>query len=400
MQSLAPCSSAKSSAPGSSTQTSSPTPIRIRRPERASLNAIIRENNRERLFVQPLHWRSRHLQLLDCRFVLVEADGDAKAETTESRASPETCAADKAMFRQQHQSAKTSAEAIVHAAKCLALTCIAQTRTSLVRDLLLAHDMQPCRHVLPSILTRTSLGRSRRARNGFADAYSASSTLSVDVPLHFDGRRFATLSTDGLYSRPSSGSAAPVLAYLDLEAVGLRRDVSVQPHRRRNNRPVNRLHGKQARRLRPANELEDAYMAAVLIALAQGRRQYWREAGAQRVEEATAAEPSDPTESSHETPTCFTVFLFGTNLSSVTQLINGLQVHLLAYPVTTRARNLYFYTARISAAFLDRFDQPSRYFPSNPLLISYYRILLNWRTETRLIQAIGCAISTLRNETL
>lgn len=31
-----------------------------------------------------------------------------------------------------------------------------------------------------------------------------------------------------------------------------------------------------------------------------------------------------------------------------------------------------FYTARFPAAFLDRFDYPSKYFPSDPVIISYY----------------------------
>lgn len=34
-----------------------------------SLNSLLRENNRERLYIDPLRWTSRHLQLLECRFV-------------------------------------------------------------------------------------------------------------------------------------------------------------------------------------------------------------------------------------------------------------------------------------------------------------------------------------------
>lgn len=37
--------------------------------EAKSINSILRENCRERLYVQPLHWVQRHLDLLDCTFV-------------------------------------------------------------------------------------------------------------------------------------------------------------------------------------------------------------------------------------------------------------------------------------------------------------------------------------------
>jgi hypothetical protein len=213
--------------------------------------------------------------------------------------------------------------------------------------------------------------------------------LSLDMALHFGGREVATIRTNGLYSRPPSGSAAPVLAYLDLEDISTLRLSSVHlPPRRTDSLPVIRIRRKQARRIKPANELEDAYMVAALIALAQGRRRQWREAAADTTEEAT--------ESSHKTPTCFTVCLGCTHLLSVTYLTKGLQVHLLAYPSVAEARNLYFYTACISAAFLERFDQPSRHFSSGPLRISYYRILL--RPKPHLIQAMGRAISTVRSD--
>ena len=46
----------------------------------------------------------------------------------------------------------------------------------------------------------------------------------------------------------------------------------------------------------------------------------------------------------------------------------GLHVHLLAIPVVD-ARSLYFYTTRVSAEFLDRFDTPSRFPPSSPFVV-------------------------------
>jgi len=38
-------------------------------PQSSSLNDLIRQHCRDRLYVQPLHWTAQHLQLLGCRFV-------------------------------------------------------------------------------------------------------------------------------------------------------------------------------------------------------------------------------------------------------------------------------------------------------------------------------------------
>lgn len=71
-------------------------------------------------------------------------------------------------------------------------------------------------------------------------------------------------------------------------------------------------------------------------------------------------------------------------------------VHVLVYP--TEGRSLYFYTARISSEFLDKFERPSRYFRSDPVRISYYGIPLKAREE--LLKLMDCVISEVRNEAL
>jgi len=38
-------------------------------PQSSSLNDLLRQHCRDRLYVQPLHWTAQHLQLLGCRFV-------------------------------------------------------------------------------------------------------------------------------------------------------------------------------------------------------------------------------------------------------------------------------------------------------------------------------------------
>jgi hypothetical protein len=38
-------------------------------PQPFSLNDLLRQHCRDRLYVQPLHWTAQHLQLLECQFV-------------------------------------------------------------------------------------------------------------------------------------------------------------------------------------------------------------------------------------------------------------------------------------------------------------------------------------------
>jgi hypothetical protein len=44
-------------------------PQAFQRAESFSLNDILHQHCRDRLYVQPLHWTAQHLQLLGCRFV-------------------------------------------------------------------------------------------------------------------------------------------------------------------------------------------------------------------------------------------------------------------------------------------------------------------------------------------
>jgi len=47
----------------------SPTPQEVALPTSSSINNIIRQHPRVRLYVTPLHWQMRHLELLGCQFV-------------------------------------------------------------------------------------------------------------------------------------------------------------------------------------------------------------------------------------------------------------------------------------------------------------------------------------------
>ncbi|KAK0655309.1 hypothetical protein B0T16DRAFT_317940, partial [Cercophora newfieldiana] len=111
-----------------------------------------------------------------------------------------------------------------------------------------------------------------------------------------------------------------------------------------------RIRLKQQRRVRPDNALEDPYIAAVLIAMAQARRQ---------------------------------------------QTIGETKVHLLALHSTGKLK-LYFYTAHIPNTILKRLDHPSRSFDSGPVRISYQRI--PFKPEASWIEAISAVIIAARGD--
>jgi hypothetical protein len=185
------------------------------------------------------------------------------------------------------------------------------------------------------------------------------------------------------------------------------------------NPPVVRLRRKRLRLLQPPVEAEDPYIVAILIALAQEQRQVNRRQGTGVVtaEKATVAgkfsvnpapsqsltSPPSPPEAtdrrSQETASSFKVrhsvraICYWLSFSLQLNKVIGPQVHLLATP-DMDPRNLYFYTAHVPAEFLDRFDMPSRFSPSSPVVISYCRIPLARLTEE--LEGVLCVRSTRR----
>ncbi|KAK0640712.1 hypothetical protein B0T16DRAFT_201555 [Cercophora newfieldiana] len=288
-------------------------------PEPFSINSILRQWNRERLYVEPIQWVQRHLQCLDCHFAQVKpADRQQRRRPVELST--------KELFRRANALLRKSSEP--------------SFKNASVESLLREHNIP-------------------RYSSGLAFRF---------------GRKVVRLATDGVFASSLSSQTAPTLAYLDLSTLELRREKSVQLPNLSDNPPVYRLGRVRQRRLRPANDLEDPYIAAVLIGLAQEQRQQ-QDTAARPKEEAEAGPlklPLPATQRTEEAATCF-------------------KVHLLAF----RGDRLYFYTALISASFLDRLYQPSRYFPSNGLHISYYPIPLT--RKNHLIRAMGRAISSVHD---
>src|SRR5271155_2413016 len=105
-------------------QPSSPvTILRPPVPEPLSINSIIRQYSRSRLYVPPLHWTSDHLQFLNCRFALKRA---RRKERSKPRRRP-TSRDDQSRLtdnvthsQRQRQAAKlTTSQTAIHAANLL-----------------------------------------------------------------------------------------------------------------------------------------------------------------------------------------------------------------------------------------------------------------------------------------
>lgn len=97
--------------------------------------------------------------------------------------------------------------------------------------------------------------------------------LSSTLTFRFHKRIATRIQNINVRYLRSPHSAIPFFGWLDLESLRSREDMVVMasPHQRVNS-PVNRLRRKRQRRYQPENEMEDPYVVAVLIALAQAQR--------------------------------------------------------------------------------------------------------------------------------
>ncbi|KAI1108158.1 hypothetical protein F5Y14DRAFT_437188 [Nemania sp. NC0429] len=283
-------------------------------PHPLSINGLIRKHCRDRLYVHPLQWTSQHLELLGCRFV---------------------CHDEVAMFPSQQlgSSLPLPSEAIIHAA-------INRLRHPSMRK----YEAPTVQIFLEACNAIPLLGRS-------------------SLSFNFEQKTVATVPTSGIFTR-RSGRLSPTLAYLDLNRVGLERYQSIKPPKRFSP-PVDRIKQKQRCRFQPSDEAEDPYIAAVLVALAQGLQHRQRIANGP-VDDLDSAELAGQSDESF-------------------------QVRLLA--LASEERSLYFYTATIPGTWLDGLNEPSRYRETDILRVSYCRIKL--RACTRTVQQMKDVVKIL-----
>ncbi|KAM6480709.1 hypothetical protein HDV62DRAFT_381276 [Trichoderma sp. SZMC 28011] len=112
--------------------------------------------------------------------------------------------------------------------------------------------------------------------------------------------------------------------------------------------PEYRIAEKKRNNVRPVNEVEDPYIVAVLIALAQKQQRRQHAVAGTQADTPNREDASDGESKAHE-------------------------VFLLAHTAMDKPC-LYFYTARVPSSFLDRLDYPSENIPSRPFRIKYHEI--------------------------
>ncbi|KAK4150291.1 hypothetical protein C8A00DRAFT_18142 [Chaetomidium leptoderma] len=265
-------------------------------PEPGSINAILREHNRSRLFVHPIAWTMEQPRLLSCRF------GARKLHWHPPGLDDDESVAGK-------QNAKLRQE-------------------------------------------RIELARQQQNFNSIATSAADLPRLSPVLAFSFGGRA-VRLRTDGIFAL---GSTDCFLAYLYLDTVDSLRRLYVygRPYERPNE-PMMSLKEKKLGSLQPLNAVEDPYIMATLIALAQEQRR--------QIQETTVSESSD---ASSKVPDSFKV-----PQGPDTSLI--LKVALLVITVAP-ARVLYAYKAVIPTAFLDKFESLARCTSSGQIKVSYSKL--------------------------
>lgn len=92
------------------------------------------------------------------------------------------------------------------------------------------------------------------------------------LPFRFGNILINEFHTVHLFSGPGNPES-PTLAFIDLRAIhDMRRKSLWFSKSRKYNDPVSRMRDKRLRRLRPKDDAEDPYIAALLIGLAQEQR--------------------------------------------------------------------------------------------------------------------------------
>ncbi|KFZ23199.1 hypothetical protein V502_02329 [Pseudogymnoascus sp. VKM F-4520 (FW-2644)] len=302
-------------------------------PESNSINAIIREHYRRRLYVQPALWTPKQPELLGCKFAskIIPPGRRCKKKKPAKLVDVD--------FPSLSKETGAIYGHAVRAAAQLRKSCTLEATDSAIRQLLAACKIE----------------------------YLGSHEL---LSFQF-GHHVIDLRTDGLFA---STCTTPSLAYINLDAFHSFRNECIRrkflgrsAHRRKGtqNSPVARLIDKTRRCLQPEKEAEEPYIVAVLIALAQQQRRQHQQrknrfGGSGEISSARQSNVyAIPRPGEQDNP------LFS----------KSFKVRLLAVTGTI-APKLYLYAARIPSQFLDKFDLPSKSSPSGPISISYYSVPL------------------------
>ncbi|KAL3602322.1 hypothetical protein FPOAC2_06626 [Fusarium poae] len=240
--------------------------------EPKSLHDIIRQHPRERLLVQPLEWIQMHIELLKCSFI--DESTEKISETSETSTS-------------EASGSKKTVDRDARTAERLATS---EMKNAAIKKLI-SEDGGPLRFQRP--FGYFCFGKKHEYR------------------LH-----------GAVFSMRSSGSLAPVFAFLQKGMIRIQREGVFQPPRpRRSNPPAEMLRKMRLKLLEPEDQWRDPYILAVLIGLAQSQAE---------------------DKSSHQTR-------FRQNHVFKTCAV---------YVDEENSEFMYFYNGQMSLAFLSKFEYP------------------------------------------
>ncbi|KAJ4328617.1 hypothetical protein N0V84_000976 [Fusarium piperis] len=116
-------------------------PIQIQAPQPSSINSILREHSRTRLYVKPLYWTSQHLQLLNCQFVLENGPRPDESSSLEQRPKSGSTSQGKATGGRWRYANSRTEIAIRELVRCLLRPSFALAKARLILGLLKANGI-------------------------------------------------------------------------------------------------------------------------------------------------------------------------------------------------------------------------------------------------------------------
>ncbi|KAE8404936.1 hypothetical protein BDV37DRAFT_282465 [Aspergillus pseudonomiae] len=216
-----------------------------RRPGAVSIRAILQTHSRTRLYVRPIAWVADHLRLLQCYFRPLEAEDSCGQSSCTASPKPKSRRDPGNVWRRMPGD-------------------ITQNRAVDVKskDAILAAT-RLCRP--------TSLAVPKLALETILESFNNFPLPSKCLSLYSHGRHAVQLRTDNLFT---GDSISPTLAYISFDPIKrLRSDyVDIPRCDPLRNVPVSNIKQKRLRWLESQRKVEDPYVVAISMALAQEQR--------------------------------------------------------------------------------------------------------------------------------
>ncbi|KAF7550379.1 hypothetical protein G7046_g8031 [Stylonectria norvegica] len=317
-----------------------------------SIRGVLCEHNRTRLYVRPLFWTAKHLEVLDIK--LLRTKLHKSALTPIFPETPPKPAMD-LPHGDEVEGPWTAAETAQYAG------------TNLVH----------CRYLKPFWI---------KCLTELLGVFNICPTSSCGdrLSFRFGQQTVSSLRVDAIYSHRCFSPDAPSIVVLDLN--------TLQEHRKntirrpdpggRCNSPCAVIQWKKLRNIEPEKELEDPYIVAILIALAQEQRRVL-----DRRRDAAIKASRIPSFSEEPDASLDGIYESG---------VRGPRKKFEVFAILHSKQGLFVYRSQISAAYLDRFDKPSETIRAKPVVISYRHIPM--LPSERLVSGMKSALFPYKNK--